>query len=274
MSPEQRLEIAVDIATHAGRLIVEAREEGDFGHRYKTNGQELVTDIDVEVDTYIGERLEASFPREQRLSEELAPDREVLEQPRDLWVVDPIDGTVNFAHGLHHVAVSIGWVSGGHLKVGVVHAPFLDETFTALAGRGAWRNGEPIRVSRARDLSRCLVGTGFPYRHDSRPPLMRRLMAVLTHCQDVRRAGSAALDLCAVACGRLDAYYESVSPWDLAAGLLIAREAGARTGHLYPGPGGIPEDLYGENLLVATPGIHDELGDLLRRADASDLGKV
>ncbi|MBB3140762.1 inositol monophosphatase family protein [Halomonas organivorans] len=273
MSPEQRLEIAVDIATHAGRLIVEAREEGGFDHRYK-HGQELVTDVDVEVDTYISERLQASFPDESRLSEELAPDREALEKPHALWVVDPIDGTVNFAHGLHHVAVSIGWASGGQLRVGVVHAPFLGETFTALAGRGAWRNGEPIHVSDARSLTHSLVGTGFPYRQDSRPPLMRRLTAVLTHCQDVRRAGSAALDLCAVACGRLDAYYESVSPWDLAAGLLVAREAGARTGHLYPVPGGIPEDLYGENLLVTSPAIHDPLAQLLRRADVSDNGSV
>lgn len=270
MSPENRLEIAVDIARHAGRQIVEAREEGGIEHRFK-HGQELVTDTDVAVDTYIGERLEASFPDERRLSEELAPDREALEHTQDMWVVDPIDGTVNFAHGLRHVAVSIGWVSGGHLKLGVVHAPFLDETFTALAGRGAWRNGEPIHASRTRDLARCLVGTGFPYRRDSRPPLMRRLMAVLTHCQDVRRNGSAALDLCDVACGRLDAYYESVSPWDFAAGLLIAREAGARTGHLYPGPGGIPEELYGENLLVTSPALYDELGNLLRRADASEL---
>ncbi|MDR5865734.1 inositol monophosphatase family protein [Halomonas koreensis] len=273
MSPEQRLEIAVDIATHAGRLIVEARDAGGFGQRYK-HGQELVTDTDVEVDTYIEERLQASFPEEARLSEELAPDREALEHPRDLWVVDPIDGTVNFAHGLHHVAVSIGWVSGGRLRVGVVHAPFLGETYTALAGRGAWCNGEPMRVSRTRELSRALVGTGFPYRRDSRPPLMRRLMAVLSRCQDVRRAGSAALDLCAVASGRLDAYYESITPWDLAAGLLIAREAGARTGHLYPGPGGIPEDLYGENLLVATPALHEPLGELLRHADASELGQL
>lgn len=94
---------------------------------------------------------------------------------------------------------------------------------------------------------------------------------MLEHCQDVRRNGSAALDLCDVACGRLDAYYESVSPWDFAAGVLIAREAGARTGHLYPCPKGIPEDLYGENILVSAPEIHAELGDLLRAADANEL---
>lgn len=270
MTPAQRLEIAVDIAHEAGRMIVEARERQVFGHRYK-HGHELVTDTDVEVDTRIGERLEQHFAGEARLSEELAPDREVLASPRALWVVDPIDGTVNFAHGLRHVAVSIGWASQGRTRLGVVHAPFLGETFTALDGQGAWRNGETIHASRTRELAHALVGTGFPYRRDSRPPLLRRLTAVLAHCQDMRRNGSAALDLCDVACGRLDAYYESVSPWDCAAGWLIAREAGARTGHLYPGPAGIPEDLYGENLLVTSPGLHDALGDLLRRADAGEV---
>lgn len=100
---------------------------------------------------------------------------------------------------------------------------------------------------------------------------MRRLGAVLHRCRDIRRNGSAALDLCDVARGRLDAYYETVSPWDFAAGWLIAAEAGATTGHLYPCPGGLPEDLYGENLLVSAPSIHAELADLLRRADAGEL---
>ncbi|MFY0990321.1 inositol monophosphatase family protein [Halomonas sp. C05BenzN] len=268
MTHLQRLGIAVDIAREAGRMIVEARSSQAFGHRYK-HGHELVTDVDVAVDTRISERLEQHFGHEARLSEELAPDPSRLARPEPLWVVDPIDGTVNFAHGLRHVAVSIAWVHEGRTRLGVVHAPFLGETFTALDGQGAWCNEAPIRASRTDDLRRSLVGTGFPYHRDARPPLLRRLAAVLDHCQDVRRNGSAALDLCDVACGRLDAYYESVSPWDCAAGWLIAREAGARTGHLYPCPEGIPEDLHGENLLVASPGIHHELGELLRRADDS-----
>ena len=270
MTDAERLALAVEIAREAGQMIREAREQQTFGHRYK-QGQELVTDVDLAVDTQISRRLEASFPGEARLSEELAPDREVLSSEAPLWVVDPIDGTVNFAHGLHHVAVSIAWAVAGRVRLGVVHAPFLGETFTALAGQGAHCNGRPIQASRRGSLERSLVGTGFPYRRDSRPPLMRRLTAVLERCQDVRRNGSAALDLCDVACGRLDAYYESVSPWDFAAGWLIAREAGAHTGHLYPRPEGFPEDLYGENLLVASPGIHRELGELLRRADAGEL---
>ncbi len=268
--PQQPHELAIDIAREAGEKIVAARHGQAFNQRLK-NGQELVTDVDVAVDTLISERLEASLPGEQRLSEELTPDREVMSTAESLWVIDPIDGTVNFAHGLRHVAVSIAWVSEGKTRLGVVHAPFLGETYTALYGQGAWCNGKPIHASRTGNLQRCLVATGFPYRRDSRPPLMRRLMAVLEHCQDVRRNGSAALDLCDVACGRLDAYYESVSPWDFAAGVLIAREAGARTGHLYPCPTGIPEDLYGENILVSAPEIHAELGDLLRAADANEL---
>ncbi|HSH48230.1 MAG TPA: inositol monophosphatase family protein [Halomonas sp.] len=269
MSPEKRLRIATNIAQSAGRMIVEARREGNLHERYK-NGHELVTDVDLAVDRHISAQLESEFPAERRLSEELAPRHDALAPPSRLWIIDPIDGTVNFAHGLRHVAVSIGWFDGSRMAAGVVHAPFLDETFTAIAGQGAWCNEQPICVSQESELSRCLVGTGFPYRRDSRPPLMRRLTAVLSRCQDIRRNGAAALDLCDVACGRLDAYYESVSPWDFAAGLLIAREAGAQTGHLYPVPDGIPEDLYGENLLITSPAIHEALGELLRQADASD----
>ncbi|MBE0488452.1 MAG: inositol monophosphatase [Halomonas sp.] len=271
MTDAERLILAVEIAREAGEMIREARDRQTFGHRYKP-GHELVTDVDIAVDTHITARLEARFPDEARLSEELAPNRDVLNDDVPLWVVDPIDGTVNFAHGLHHVAVSIAWAVAGRVRLGVVHAPFLGETFTALAGQGAFCNDRLIQASRTGNLEHSLVGTGFPYRRDSRPPLMRRLTAVLQHCQDVRRNGSAALDLCDVACGRLDGYYESVSPWDFAAGWLIAREAGARTGHLYPCPTGYPEDLYGENLLVTSPGIYRELGQLLRRADAGEAG--
>ncbi len=273
MTLEERLEATIDIATAAGKMIRDAREGDDLKHHFK-EGQELVTDTDVAVDTMITERLESAFPGEDRLSEELAPDKDAVEEDGALWVVDPIDGTVNFAHGLFHVAVSIAYVKDGVTQLGVVHAPFLGETFTAIRDKGAWRNGQSISASQSESLEQSLVGTGFPYRRDSRLPLMRRLGAVLHHCRDVRRNVAAALDLCDVACGRLDAYYETVSPWDFAAGWLIAREAGARTGHLYPCPEGLPEDLYGENLLVSAPAIFDELGELLRQADAGELRDI
>ncbi|QEA39919.1 inositol monophosphatase [Pistricoccus aurantiacus] len=277
MPHAERLAIAIEIAREAGRAIVEARRNQDFSHRYK-KGSELVTDVDVAVDELIARRLDEQFGDEPRLTEELSPDESITDQQGPLWIIDPIDGTVNFAHGLSHVAVSIAWMKDGHTELGVVHAPFLGETFSALRGGGAWRHDESgkdrqgenpqrIRVSCATSLARALVATGFPYRREGRAPLIRRLYHVLEHCQDLRRNGSAALDLCDVACGRLDAYYESVSPWDFAAGMLIAREAGARTGHLYDCPTGIPTDLYGENVIACAPDLYQRLSELLIRAD-------
>lgn len=270
MQLRERLAIAVEIAELAGRHIHEARQQQNFKQHYK-QGSELVTEVDVAVDRLIAEHLESRFPGEARLTEELSPNRENLGRGGPLWVVDPIDGTVNFAHGLPHVAVSIAWAQDGEVQLGVVHAPFLDETFTAMRGDGAYLNGQRIRTSLATHLERSLIATGFPYQSEGRAPLMRRLAAVMMHCQDMRRCGSAALDLCNVACARLDAYYESVSPWDFAAGLLIAREAGARTGHLYPCPDGIPEELYGEHIVAAAPDIYKTLEALLIRADENRI---
>ncbi|WP_106478241.1 inositol monophosphatase family protein [Phytohalomonas tamaricis] len=270
MTPERRLAIAIEIAQEAGERIKQARQNADFKQSYKY-GSELVTEVDVAIDEYIASALEEAFPGEARLTEELSPDRDMLNQEGPLWIVDPIDGTVNFAHGQHHVAVSIAWAENGKTRLGVVHAPFLDETFTALRGEGANMNGQPITASKAKRLEEALVGTGFPYDRDARLPLLRRLQLILEHCRDIRRNGAAALDLCAVACGRLDAYYESTSPWDFAAGLLIAREAGAKAGHIYRCPDGIPPELYGENLLVSAPDLHAEIKQLIERADSGQL---
>ncbi|OLO05666.1 inositol monophosphatase [Salinicola socius] len=255
------------IARQAGDMIVQARQQQNFTRQYK-GGDELVTEVDVAVDQMIADELESLFPGEARLTEELAPDRSQLEQRGSLWIVDPIDGTVNFAYGHAHVAISIAWAVDGEVHLGVVHAPFLGETFTAVRGQGAQLNEQPMACSQSKTLERSLVATGFPYARDRRAPLIRRLNHVLHACRDVRRNGSAALDLCHVGCGQLDAYYESVLPWDFAAGLLIAREAGASTSHLYACPEGLPAELYGENLLVSAPGIHAPLANLLRDADA------
>ncbi|WP_249976636.1 inositol monophosphatase family protein [Vreelandella olivaria] len=263
---EARLALAVRIAEEAGEMIRNARAKQAFTQRLKS-GVELVTDVDVAVDTLISQRLEEHFPGEEKLSEELSPEH-ALHTPADqLWVVDPIDGTVNFAQGLRHVAVSIGWMERGVGKVGVVHAPFLQETFTAAEGMGAFCNQRPIKPSSAKTLANTLVATGFPYHKKARKKLLPRLEAVLAHCQDIRRNGAAALDLCDVACGRLDAYYETVSPWDFVAGWVIAREAGAQVGHLVKVPDGVPTDLYPEQLLVTTPNIYNEMASLLQAAD-------
>ncbi|WP_110687386.1 inositol monophosphatase family protein [Salinicola aestuarinus] len=267
MDHQQRLDIAIQIAQKAGEQIADARRQQNFSHEYKGD-DELVTEVDVAVDRFIAEQLEAAFPEEARLTEELSPDRSQLEQGGPLWVVDPIDGTVNFAYGHVHVAVSIALAVDGELQLGVVHAPFLGQTFAAIRGDGATLNGQAIVCSKAKTLERSLIATGFPYARDRRAPLIRRLNHVVHACRDIRRNGAAALDLCHVASGLLDGYYESVSPWDFAAGLLIAREAGAHTGHLYECPENLPADLYGENLLVTAPAIFNPLYELLRHADA------
>lgn len=266
MQLTERLALAVEIAEQAGDYIREARQQQNYQWHYKKDS-ELVTDADIAVDQLIADYLEERFPGEARLTEELDPNPENLGRAGPLWVIDPIDGTVNFAQGLPHVAVSIAWALDGEVQLGVVHAPFLAETFTAVRGGGAHRNGQRIRASLTSRLSRSLVATGFPYRLEGREPLLRRLTTVMHECKDMRRCGSAALDLCNVACGRLDAYYESVSPWDFAAGVLIARESGARTGHLYPCPTGVPSDLYGEHIIVTAPDIYSELEAVLIRAD-------
>ncbi|MFC0268443.1 inositol monophosphatase family protein [Kushneria aurantia] len=267
MTPHERLAEATRIAHEAGRRIYAAREEGHLQQSLK-HGNELVTDTDIAVDRYISDELARCFPGEARLTEELSPERHELDENAPLWVVDPIDGTVNFAHGHHYVAVSIAWMERGRLQLGVVHAPFLGETFSAVAGHGAHLNDRPIAVSEVRSLENALIATGFPYDRDARAPLMRRLHAVLENCRDIRRDGSAALDLCNVACGRLDGYYESCSPWDFAAGLLIAREAGARTGHVYDCPEGLTQALYGENMVVTCADIYATLRDLIEQADS------
>lgn len=263
---EERLALAVRIAEEAGDMIRRAREQQDFSQRLKA-GIELVTDVDVAVDTLISQRLEEHFPGEARLSEELSPERALHTPAEQQWVVDPIDGTVNFAQGLRHVAVSIGWIENGIAKVGVVHAPFLGDTFSAAQGLGAYCNQQPIKPSDADTLESTLVATGFPYDKQARKQLLPRLEAVLVNCQDVRRNGAAAIDLCDVACGRLDAYYESVSPWDFVAGWVIAREAGAKVGHLTEVPDGVPVDLYPEQLLVTTPKVYDAMASLLKSID-------
>jgi myo-inositol-1(or 4)-monophosphatase len=261
---QEILEFAADLARQAGALIAAERERGGLRLSYK-EGVELLTSADLKSDQLIGERISAAFPGHRILSEESSPAMPQEERNRGpLWIVDPIDGTVNFAYGLAPVAVSIAYAEDGVVQAGVVHGPFLGETYCGRRGGGATLNGAPLRASECARLDRALIGTGFPYDRSQRPALVRRLERVLDHCRDFRRIGSAALDLCWVAAGRLDGFYETLKPWDFAAACLIAREAGARTGHLGEVPAGMPADLYGEDVVAAGPGIFGALLDLLR----------
>ncbi|MDQ6909475.1 MAG: inositol monophosphatase [Actinomycetota bacterium] len=219
------LELGVDLATRAGALLLDGFETRRATVGTKTSATDMVTEIDRASEGFIVKGLIERRPDDGILGEEGAS-REGTTGLR--WVIDPLDGTTNYLYGLPAFAVSIAVELDGRAVVGVVADPSRDETFTAIEGGGAHRNGNPITVSGATDLPTALVATGFGYRRDQRARQARVLTEVLPAVRDVRRFGSAALDLCWVACGRLDAYYEvGIQHWDVAAGGLIALEAGA-----------------------------------------------
>lgn len=182
-----------------------------------------------------------------------------------LWVVDPVDGTTNFLHGHPMYCASVGLWDGGRAVAGAVVAPATGERWWAGRGEGAWKDGEPIRVSELKGLERALIGTGFPFKIPDRIPLyLRQLERVLRATAGVRRGGSAALDLCYVAQGTFDAFWElHLQPWDVAAGVAILEEAGGRATRL----DGSPLDLEtGSVLAAASPELLEALGELVRGA--------
>ena len=187
----------------------------------------VVTATDREAEDLIVSALRTAFPEHGIVSEESPA---LLGRGEYRWYVDPLDGTVNFAHGYPHCAVSIALERDGAPVLGLVHDPLRRETFAARRGSGARLNGRPIAVSAVESLSDALLGTGFPYdRRERAAAYVPYVQVALERARCIRRSGSAALDLCWVACGRLDAYWEwHLGPWDTAAGRLIVEEAGGR----------------------------------------------
>ncbi len=253
---KELLELAIVIAREAGALqrarFGDPREIGT-----KSSPADLVTDVDHACDALIGERIRAARPRDGVLSEELG---ERAGSSGVRWVVDPLDGTTNYAHGFPHFAVSIGIEQRGERVAGVVYDPLRDETFSALRGGGAWRGGERLRVSRASALAQSLLATGFaPHPTDvaRNLPYFARLLG---RSRAIRRAGSAALDLAYVACGRFDGFWElSLGAWDMCAGSLLVEEAGGRVSDLEGGPA-----LARAPIVASNGAIHAELLEALR----------
>jgi myo-inositol-1(or 4)-monophosphatase len=261
------LSLAVDVAREAGALVARRRAEAPVEvAATKSSPTDVVTASDTAAERLIRERIHAARPGDALLGEEGG--EQGGEQGggsggrgRVRWVVDPIDGTVNFLYGIPAYAVSIAAEVDGAVVAGVVHNPASGETWTALAGEGAWLGDRPLRVGSASDPGQALVGTGFSYDVRTRANQARQVAALLPQVRDIRRIGAASLDLCAVATGRLDAFVEQgLQPWDLAAGALVAREAGARVA-------GLDGSEPGEHLVVvANPDLWDNLQDLLRAA--------
>lgn len=256
---------AVSAVTRAGDLIMASSRDRSFSVRRK-QGSELVTSADLRSDETIREHLQSKFPRHSFFSEEITVQGQ-MDFSGPVWIVDPIDGTANYAHGHPYVSISAALAMDGEPCVGVVHAPFLGETYTAILGRGSACNGKPIRVSSVAELREALVGTGFPHDRSKLDRSLTRVRRLLTECQDIRRAGSPALDIAWVAAGRLDAHTESLAPWDIAAAGLIATEAGALRGNLVKVNSSLPPALRGDEYIVSTPGIFQALCELLERAE-------
>ncbi len=268
---KQILEFAKSIARSAGAIMVtELHKHGGPESHYKFAGTELVTEADIKVDKLICDAIRHQFPGHLILAEESAPDLAGLSQiVAPLWVIDPIDGTVNYAHDHGHSAVSIAYIEQGMVQCGVVFNPFADEMFYARREQGAFLNGIPIHVAQKTHIRRALFATGFPYEKDNLAPLVKRLAVMLDNCADLRRNGSAALDICWVAMGRLDIYYENLSVWDFAAAQLIAQEAGAIYGHFQPVPAGVSAVFHNKNILVSNAVLFEQARLLLQQADSA-----
>ncbi|MFI9238095.1 inositol monophosphatase family protein [Streptomyces cinnamoneus] len=254
------LAVALEAAGRAGTLLRNGRP-ADLGvAATKTSPIDVVTEMDIAAEKLITEFLAERRPQDGLLGEEGAQS-EGTSGIR--WVIDPLDGTVNYLYGLPSWAVSIAAEIDGEAVVGVVAAPVRGETYRAVRGEGAFVGDRRLRCRPAPAFEQALLGTGFGYLTDRRAAQAEVLRSLLPEVRDIRRGGSAAIDLCDVACGRLDAYYErGLNPWDFAAGTLIAREAGAMTGGR---PG---EPASGELTVAAPAGLFEPLQERLEALGA------
>ncbi len=222
---------------------------------------DLVTEVDVEAQGIIVSRIRAAYPEDAILAEEAGAEAGGTGAAR--WIVDPLDGTTNFVHGVPHVAVSIAREVGGHLTVGVVYDPHRDELFEAVRGRGARVNGRPIHVAGPTPLREALLATGFPYdrgRYAAR--YLAYVEAFMVAAQGIRRMGAAALDLAWIAAGRYNGFWEfKLKPWDIAAGVLLVTEAGGRVTNR----AGTDLKLDGGEIVAGHPDLVEQMLPIMRR---------
>ncbi len=241
----------------AGALILEAHgKEKRIKHKGRFN---LVTETDKKSEQLIVKKIRKAFPDHNILAEESGTSNSGRSHSPYRWIIDPLDGTTNFAHGFPMFCVTIGYEVNGKMMAGGVYDPTRDELFFAERGKGATLNGKPIHVSKTPKLAASLLCTGFPYdRYNTRRAkyYIGFKEAFISLCHDIRRTGTAALDLCYVACGRFDGFWEYyLHPWDVAAAYLIIEEAGGKvTGYF-----GEPYQIDGKQTLASNGKIHGEM---------------
>ncbi len=258
------LEFAIEIAREAGEILMRAYgkvERGGIGYKGWRN---LVTETDLAVEDHLARRISERFPEHGILGEERVARPATGSGPAHRWIIDPLDGTTNFVHAHPMFCVSIGLERDGEGIVGVILAPYLEELFTAERGRGAFLNGSPCRVSEEGDLSHALLASGFAYRQDETSNTnLENWSRLSLVARGLRRCGAAALDLAYVACGRYDGFWELyLSPWDVAAGALLVREAGGRVTDL-AGRDGWAD---GREILATNGPLHEAIRERLTGA--------
>lgn len=247
---------AIEIAKKAGEILLDLYPK-THEIRYKGNIN-LVTEADVKSENLLKRAIKEKYPAHTILAEESGlEDRDKTFK----WIIDPLDGTTNFAHGFPWFCVSVALESNGEICLGVIHNPILKETFSVLKENGAFLNGTPIRVSKTKQIGKALLATGFPYNiHEEPEPVVRRFNKILKVARGIRRAGSAALDLCYVACGRFDGFWEErLYPWDTAAGLLLVKEAGGVVTDFKENP----YSIYGKEILATNGLLHKTMLEML-----------
>lgn len=256
---------AMEAAKKAGLVL---KEHLGKAERIQFKGAvNLVTEMDTRAEAIIIEEIRKDFPGHGILAEE---SDEQVSTTGYRWIIDPLDGTTNYAHGLPFFCVSIAFEDHGKVTHGAVYNPMLDEMFFAIDGRGAYLNDSPIRVSKIQTLDKSLLATGFPYDlRVSKETNLDHFARFAVRAQAIRRVGSAALDLCYTACGRFDGFWEmKLHPWDVAAGGLAVKEAGGKINDFKGGP----FSVFGKECLASNGLIHDEMLEVLAMKDRGKTG--
>jgi myo-inositol-1(or 4)-monophosphatase len=241
-------------ARDAGRILAERMGRVKISNK---GDIDLVTESDLASEKLIIDRIRTHYPRHAILAEESGEASVAGETKSEWkWIIDPLDGTTNYAHGYPCFCVSIGLARAGRVELGVVYDPLRDELFAAERGQGATLNDRKIRVSEIEELNRSMLCTGFPYDVRERPHFAIQFSNFTMKAQAVRRDGSAALDLAYVACGRFDGFWEDgLNPWDVAAGVILIEEAGGRVSDFR----GQPLNIYSPKVLVSNGLIHEQM---------------
>jgi myo-inositol-1(or 4)-monophosphatase len=257
--------IAIGAARSAGNFIMRHADRVDVLKVTRKSRNDFVSEVDRGAESEIVRQVHKAYPHHAIIAEEGG---ESGGRSDVVWIIDPLDGTTNFLHGFPHFAVSIGIQVKGKLEHGVIYAPSTQDLYIASRGVGATLNNRKIRVSKTKDLDQSLVGTGVPIRAENLDDYLPMLRNVVSATAGVRRAGAASLDLAYVAAGRLDAFWEmNLKPWDIAAGIVLVQEAGGLVTEIF----GEADPLQTGHVLAATPKLHPQFAEMLRRAQqASD----